>query len=536
MSVCKKNYKDQASYAYVVCTTRSDADVFSTGAAYMFDTDLASVVYSSDISSDITWDEDGGTFTFANAGVYHVIVTAITSADTNQTQTVQINQYTGGVGTTRLEGVGYFNTGYEPKEHTWQRIISAAAGDIIDVKVTTNTGGGGIEKGSSIIIKEITSGDYASQTVSTGATYTSAAEINPFDTSVSSGAAIVSAFKVSSGIAISTNSDKLTVPRDGRYFIMVTNNLKAKSAAAALVTIYLNKNSASSSGELQQKKPLMRSNDDPSETTLCTVYELEASDYLTVTWDPAGGVASNAEKGATFTAYRLSDGEFSSATDMTGWYGDQIISVQQTAQDSDAAAADINPFSDADFSSNATYVTSFSDGGITHNSSNGKFTVSEPGLYAIFFTPLLSVSAGLLVTSKILVGSKVVATNDTQKVSADPDPLDRSLSALVELEKNDEITVTVDGDHVSNTLTAKIGTQLTIFRYFNHFKKGDHPSAGDILTDDNIINTYSDELSEQFSRNVDQVPFILGHRCAGTLRGRCGLDNGSVVHLGDKKN
>ena len=72
-----------SSYAHVECTTSSATTAIGTTAAYIFDTDHGSVAFSSNISDDITWAGSAGTFTFARAGVYHVIVNAITSQVTS---------------------------------------------------------------------------------------------------------------------------------------------------------------------------------------------------------------------------------------------------------------------------------------------------------------------------------------------------------------------------------------------------------------------------------------------------------------------
>jgi hypothetical protein len=74
-----------------------------------------------------------------------------------------------------------------------------------------------------------------------------------------------------------------------------------------------------------------------------------------------------------------------------------------------------------------------------------------------------------------------------------------------------------------------------MFRYYGFFELSDIGSVAPVLiSDDLTINTFSREnLSAQYERNIDQIPFKFGIRGPGTLRGR-GTEP-SVVKLGDKK-
>ena len=73
---------------------------------------------------------------------------------------------------------------------------------------------------------------------------------------------------------------------------------------------------------------------------------------------------------------------------------------------------------------------------------------------------------------------------------------------------------------------------LFLFRYYP-FLTSESTATG-LISDDLTINTFSQaNLSTQYDRNVDQVPFKFGIRGPGTLRGR-GTEP-SVVKGGDKK-
>ena len=121
----------------------------------------------------------------------------------------------------------------------------------------------------------------------------------------------------------------------------------------------------------------------------------------------------------------------------------------------------------------------------------------------------------------------------TQKVADGPDPVDKTVTAFLELNKNDYVEATVDRSGGSTTFKCDLGTSISIYRYFGFFGTEETLASG-LISDDLTINTFSQEnLSAQYERNVDQVPFKFGIRGAGTLRGRG--TNPSVVKGGDKK-
>ena len=120
----------------------------------------------------------------------------------------------------------------------------------------------------------------------------------------------------------------------------------------------------------------------------------------------------------------------------------------------------------------------------------------------------------------------------TGKVANGPDPLDKTTIAFLELNKGDYVEVTVDRSSGSTTFKCDSGTSIAIYRYFGFF--GTDTLASGLISDDLTINTFSQEnLSVQYERNIDQLPFKFGIRGPGTLRGRG--TNPSVVKIGDKK-
>ena len=115
-----------------------------------------------------------------------------------------------------------------------------------------------------------------------------------------------------------------------------------------------------------------------------------------------------------------------------------------------------------------------------------------------------------------------------------PDPQDRTTIAFLELNKNDFVTVTVDRAGGATTFKCDLGTSIAIYRYFGFFKTEDTLASG-LISNDFTINTFSqDNLSVQYERSVEQVPFRLGVRGVATIRGKNTVS--SVPKIGNKKN
>ena len=271
---------------------------------------------------------------------------------------------------------------------------------------------------------------------------------------------------------------------------------------------------------------------DPIEHTMCVIEDLAADDVLTVSYNLGSGRV-HAEVGATFTVIKLQEGGPIAGTGRgLGGYGSTYASVVSD-QLSTAGATEVNPFDEANLTGDATFSTRASSG-ITFTPSAGTFTVNEPGLYFIMHNPIIVGADSVVITTKILVNGVIVASSDTVLVHALPDPLNLTNTAFVELQRNDVVTVFTDSTDTTN-IAHSAGSHITMFRYYGFFEFSDISAVAPVLiSDDLTINTFSQEnLSAQYERNIDQLPFKFGIRGAGTLRGR-GTEP-SVVKGGDKK-
>ena len=525
MPVSDYTLSSRASFAHVLCTTSSAVDAIAAIPLPAFDSGHADVVFTNNTSDDITYTAAAGTFTFAKAGTYHVVLTLVTSqesSDRYQTTTFELNS----------DGVIYTASPWadfamDPTETTHQRIITVAADDVLNIDTSTLGHTMGIVKGTSVVITEITSGVYASSTVTTAGTSNITGAFNPFDTDLAGGPAFTDG-KIAAGITFTDTEGSMTVPSAGKYLIMINHIFAAGAFTNANVTMLLEEGS----NTLLSNIVKMHTAADPIEHTMCVIEDLAADDVLTVSYNLGSGRV-HAEVGATFTVIKLQEGGPIAGTGRgLGGYGSTYASVVSD-QVSAAGATEVNPFDEANLTGDATFSTRASSG-ITFTPSAGTFTVNEPGLYFIMHNPIIVGADSVVITTKILVNGVIVASSDTVLVHALPDPLNLTNTAFVELQRNDVVTVFTDSTDTTN-IAHSAGSHITMFRYYGFFEFSDISAIAPVLiSDDLTINTFSQEnLSAQYERNIDQLPFKFGIRGAGTLRGR-GTEP-SVVKGGDKK-
>ena len=504
-------YAEKASFANVLCTTSSGTGVIGTSLEPIFDSDHTSVVFSSNVSDDITYTADAGTFTFARAGIYHIVLAAVTqqeAAHRLQTFVMHLNS-----AAAFYTGAKHVNTGYDPVESTHQAVVSIAADDVLHIQMKTGGNTATVIQGTSVIITEITSGHYASHQATAAGSNTNIDEFNPFDTNYSGNPS--SYTTVTAGMTVTATDGSFTVNSAGRYLIMVTNLflMADQSGGTSVITMKLKKGGTA----FATRAVTAIAADDPAENTFCLIEDLAAGDVMTATWDTSDATAGDgvqAQKGTTFTIYKLHEQLYANG-DTVGFFGYPYISVQSLA-DSAATVLAVSPF-DEDSYSSADFDTRASSG-ITFTAADGKFAVSEPGLYAVVFAPIFSLSSGGNTVITINVNGTTQVTS-AAKVANGPDPLDRTTTAFLVLNKNDYVEIFTDME-AGKPAVIKTGTSIAIYRYFGFFKTEDTLASG-LISNDFTINTFSqDNLSVQYERNVDQVPFKQGIRGPISLRGR----------------
>tara|TARA_R110002072_G_scaffold42007_1_gene117244 strand:+ start:214 stop:1752 length:1539 start_codon:yes stop_codon:yes gene_type:complete len=510
-----RGYVD-ASFANVLCTTSSATSAIGTTALPIFDADHGSIVLAGNTSDDISYDDLAGTFTFARDGVYHIVLSLISEiAAGNQTITTTFIQNA----TTRYTAA-IKNTGaLDPIESTHQKIISVVAGDVLHVKAVAGASTTGVLKGSAISIVEVTSGVYASNTVTTAGTTNTTAEFNPYDTDFGGGPAFAAGSQIASGVTFTGTAGSWTVPSAGKYLIMVTNIHTAAASTNSDITMHLKEGT----NEIYTGAFANNNISTPSESTFTVIENLAADAVLTVTWDIAAGQCQSAV-GSTITIYKLG---FERSQSLA-----RFISVVSKAEMT-AVATEINPYDEDAFSS-ADFDTR-SSAGIGFTQADGKFTVEKSGLYFVMYNSAIKASTAtdVVATYKVKVGGTARITA-VARVDSYPDPMSRSFNGIFDLAAGDEVTVTVTSDGAN--METVIGDCIVIVRLADWLYREDTPR--DLIESDYTINSFSQDcLSVQHPRHVEQVPFILGVPGVCSLRGRqLDQDHSFVVNQGKKKN
>ena len=505
------------SYANILCTTSSANTAIGTSAIALFDSDLGSVVFSSDISKDIVWSTTAGTITFQNDGTYHIVANLITeTAAGPRTHTVTFNLNSDSAIYT---GAALTPSTFDPLSHTHQRIISVSAGDVLHIKGVANASTFGINAGSSLVINKITSDVYASSTVSTAGSNNTTSEFNPLDTD-GDGPAFGSTFKVASGITFAGAAGSMTVPSAGRYFIMVNNLIGVGGSTNSNVTIHIK----SGATELYTIATRGHHSTDIEETTICLIEDLAASAVLTMTYDIGSGNCF-ATAGTTFTVYKLNEDVYSRTEALD--INNASICVHSRAVTT-ASAAEINPFDEDNYGS-ANFEIRYAKA-IGFASSTGKFTVGLRGTYWIFYSAMINTASDADMTTRIKRNGSAILTT-VAHIDSLNDPMNRSYSTIVDCLSGDVITVTIDSN--SPNIQHLAGSTLTIIKIPDYALLETTPTS--LINNDFVINGFSqDHLSVQHNRSFDQVPFLLGTRGPLSLRGR--VSQVAVVDKGDKKN
>tara|TARA_R110002124_G_scaffold244623_1_gene409713 strand:- start:1281 stop:2810 length:1530 start_codon:yes stop_codon:yes gene_type:complete len=505
------------SFANIVCTTSSANTAIGTTAAPVFDTNHGSVVFSNNISDDITWDQTAGegTFTFARDGIYHVVLSLFSVNNAaNRDTTVT---FTKNSDSAFYTGVHQVLAAMDPAEGTHQKILSISAGDVLNIEALAEAGTIGITKGTSLSITEITSGVYISNTVTTNASTSTTDEFNPYDTDLSGGPVFAAGNQIASAITFTGDAGSWTIAEDGKYFIMVSNFMGSAGATNSNVTIHLK------SGDDEIFTGAYRASRvaEPVEATFCVVEDLATGAVLTITWDIGSGQAQ-ANIGSTITLYKIDDTELVRGAP-------SFISVLNKAVLT-ATASEINPF-DEDSYSSASFDTRSNGGFIAFDASDGTFTISEAGPYFIIHNQITQAASDAIVTSEVKINDVVKLTFE-RHIDSNPDPQNTTVHGILDCAVGDVIIVTIDSD--SPNIGHDAGSTLTILKLRDGwvFREAVPESY---ITDNFTLNTFSqDFLSSRHKRDAAQVPFLLGVPGPLSLRGR--TSQVAVVSKGDKKN
>ena len=491
------------SYANIVCTTSSANNVVGTSAEPIFDSDHGSVVFSSDISDDIIYAPTAGTLTFKKAGTYHIVANLITGSDSGtNTHTVTFNLNSDSAIYT---GAALVPAAFDPISHTHQRIITVSANDVLHVKIVASANNIGIVAGTSLVVNRVTSGVFASSTVTTAGSNNTTAEFNPLDTD-GDGPAFASAGKIASGVTFTENAGSMTVPSAGRYFIMVSNFIGVGGTTNSNVVMHLKEGS----NEVYTATTRPHVNTDVAESTICVIEDLAADAVLTITYDIGSGNCF-AAKGTTFTVYKLNE-DVQNLNETLDINSASICVVNKAT--STATAVEVSPFDEGGYSSD-DFDTRYSND-MTHTTSTGVFQPLFEGKYWIFYSGYLTIASDDDVVTKLKHNDTVILEGSAKIDSLD-DPHNRSYTTVIDCRRTDTLSVTVDSD--GQDIQIQPGTSFTVVRLSDWAIGETTPAESVNARDDYKIDSFG-QLSKQHRRHTDQVPFVLATPGPLSLRQR----------------
>jgi len=430
------------SFAHVLCTTSSATSAIGTTAEYIFNTGHGSVAYSSKTSRDITWDQSLGTFTFSKPGIYHVVLTAITSQVTSsRIQTTTFNLNDASSYATKVDAIDLdsFTTGTDRITITVPA-AAGGAGTAVAIALCNDTDGS-TSAGSGVIgigTSGASAGTVAETVVDAINGYTSSGgTYNHSKANLGSG---TSASGIAGVTAFLSGTTKVTLRATSKhiraYDIRVAN-AAGDAAEAGFFTeddIY--------TGSIFVNKDM-----DPVEATHQRIIAVKTGDRLQLQIK-TGGDTMGVGAGTSLTITEVDSGVYASST--------------VTTAGSNSTTSEFNPLdTDGDgptFASGGKIAS-----GITFSGAAGSMTVPVAGKYLIMITNFHS--AGSVTNSdiemKLKSGSDTIYTGSSRNNST-VDPIESTIFVIESLAAS--AVLTLKWDIGSGTCFADVGTTFSIYR------------------------------------------------------------------------
>ncbi len=510
-------------YAFVEVSANASNDAAGTALA-IFDEDnySDSSPFNSFSDEGVVFNSGDGTFTFADAGAYYITLTAAIGIGSVDTSTSAYFLLHDGDSNELYEMNAYVWKNTDPVERSIQIILEVASGSVIVPKFLSQGGRTvTMRAGTTISFQKIKSDIYAAAEVTSNDGSANADAFHPFDGDESTMSRTV-AKGITQQVA-SGQDGKHIIVTAGRYMVGLTNVFASSTAGYTTVEIRVLKN-----GNVYYKYDVhRRAVTDPVERSVNLIMDLAVDDYIQVTWDDQDSTGITQYRGTAICLFKLDE-------NLCEGSQDSYFSTHISESESNGKTAEFNPFQSSSYADNGYQVGTTVDSGITHSSTDGTFTFAKPGLYATFFTGKVGINTGATVTISFKKNSKTIYSA-AEYVDPNVDPVDRSLAALLKLDKGDVMTTTLTPS--ANTLTCSGSTSISFYRV--HPFHTPTAKAKGLFEDDYTVNTFAqNNLSVQYQRNSPQVPFKLGARGPISLRGRgCDITHTpDHVSAGEKKN
>ena len=501
--------------SYISIHTSTDSDA-SASAFNLFDEDNYSSFAATTVSSpDITFTSSNGRITFAETGVYLVVldVPATVSAQTGVAAQIKVN------------GSAVYTSKYlfgindaDPFNYSFQTLVNITAGDYLEALiVTSDTDTATAENGTSMVLIRANN-DYGSVTYTADANAAGSgpAEFTLFDSD--NGGTVKSTLN-NVGFTASTG---LLTPDNTRMFLILSS-LNASIGTNGQVThkIYVN-------GSSVDDLPGRIGSYSPIELTYGFLKSLTGGQTTSARAIGAGTVTIG--KGSTFTLLDV--------TNNNGTKDPQaFLSFTVDADSNDLADGDDICFDSNKWGSYAkTDQVTASE--ITYTADGGTFVVNKAGRYFILWNLAIGTADTGLRTITVKNGGTTIYTAPMY-MHANLDPMEKTTCLIVNAAVNDSFTfIITDGEGKIDAGTAITMFKIDDVREITKINKESTPVA--LIGDDFTLNNYSiDSLGSQHEIiDTKQPPFIIGTPGPLSLRGRtfASDEQVNVVAEGVKKN
>lgn len=513
-----------SSYISIHTATDSDAsaDAYNLFDADNYSTNGFSVTTVS--SSDITFTSADGKVTFAETGVYLLVldVPATVSAQTGISASIKVNG--SAVYTSKfLFGIN----DADPFNYSFQTLVSITAGDYLEVFiVTSDTDTTTAENGTSIVLLRAIN-DYGSVTYTADANAAggTVADFALFDSD--NGGTVASTLN---NVAFAAAAGTLT-PANTKTFLMISN-LIAERASNGQVTLKLYANGSSVddiAGRITSY--------DPINITYGFLKTLTGGQTASARVNSSATVTAG--KGSTYTLLDVT------ATGVHIHGNDWVEGPQALLSFTvNGASNDLADGVDICFDSNKYGSYAKTDqvtaSGITYTADGGTFVVSRAGKYFILWNLVLGTADTGTRTISVKNGATTVYSAPMH-MHANLDPMEKTTCLILDAAAGDSFTfVITDGEAKidAGTSIAMLCVDDLSVREGTSLNKESTPVA--LIGDDFTLNNYSiDNLGSQHEIiDTKQPPFIIGTPGPLSLRGRtfASDEQVAVVSDGGKKN
>ena len=484
-------------------------------------------------SHDMIYDSSAGTVKVETAGNYFILFAPAGSSNaTSGFDEVVYNILKNGSSIFETTPLRFFHN-QDPEQAVCHTIVSLAAGDLITTTIDSQTSEGFLAStGTQLFMLRIT-GDFATARITTDYDQISSSDnLKTFDDN-----------NYGSAGAVATNTDGVTFDADGGKFTPTSERMfynlqtlmfDTNGTTAAIENRLTLNNSTSTNGFMD----IMLAGATAAITPLSHTQQIMKAIPSSLYSQPTRGMVGSDTTGFTFekgTCFSIFD--ISNNGTMPLAYLNIIIrsdsSALGTSEENVYDENNYSSFSSTDPNDESNKATGSTIGGntnITYTSTNGRFTISEPGDYLIISNlGVDTISSNGTVSHRIKKNGTTISESVFYAKDA-YDPITNLLVGITPCNNGDYLEIKVQ----SASADIQDGTSVMIYRVgpnmgnapgVQKFRDGatrlpgtEEPIGQPIVQNDDTID--SADKGDQRDRNVDQSPFRMSVNGPLTLRGR----------------